>query len=108
MISGKDNRRAAERVPYLCEVECKDFGLGRLRISDLSPVGAFVDTMTFVRVGSNLCLRFRIRGIDINVIAEVRHCVPQIGIGVQFLNLGAKEQELIELALNEIHDQQAA
>jgi hypothetical protein len=108
MIPRKSERRARERVPYLCEVECTDFGPGRLRISDLSAVGAFIDTMMFVRIGARLRLQFKIKGVDIRVMAEVRHCVPQIGIGVQFLNLGPLEQNLINRALNELHAQQQA
>jgi hypothetical protein len=105
----EQDRRIEERVPFLCEVECEAFGPGRsLRISDLSRTGAFIDTMSYVRVGSILPLKFKLRGAYIAVAAEVRHCVPQIGIGVRFLDLSAEDRMLIDLTLGELSQRKAA
>jgi len=92
-------RRREERIPYIVDVKCADFGPGTLRISDLSRTGAFIDTLLSVRVGTVLPLRFQLQELEINVMAEVRHCVPYIGIGVQFLDLGADEQYFLSFVL---------
>ena len=81
-------RRNAKRISYLCEVEWE--GNGRrvnTRVNDLSRTGAFIDSMTCFAVGSTLKIKFRIRDVDIETIAEVRYAMPQVGMGVRFLNL---------------------
>jgi hypothetical protein len=92
-------RRREDRIPYILEVKCDDFGPGALRISDLSRTGAFIDTLLSVRIGSIIQLGFQLHELEINVLAEVRHCVTYIGIGVQFLNLSADEQYFLSFVL---------
>ena len=98
MSTGRERRRE-DRIPYILEVKCKDFGPTPLRISDLSRTGAFIDTLVSIRSGSIIELGFQLHELEINVMAEVRHCVPYIGIGVQFLNLSADEQYFISFVL---------
>lgn len=88
MRYGKD-RREAKRISYLCEVEFEGAGLNRLatRINDLSMTGAFIDSMTCYAPGTVLSLRFRIKDILIETGAEVRYSMPQMGMGVRFLDL---------------------
>lgn len=88
MRYGKD-RREAKRISYLCEVECEGAGLNRraTRINDLSMTGAFIDSMTCYAPGTVLRLRFRIKDILIETGAEVRYSMPQMGMGVLFLDL---------------------
>jgi hypothetical protein len=88
MRYGKD-RREAKRITYLCEVVCEGTGLNRLatRINDLSMTGAFIDSMTCYAVGTHLRLRFHIHDVLIETAAEVRYTMPQMGMGVQFLDL---------------------
>ena len=83
------DRRSAKRVSYLCEVEWEGNGMSRIntRVNDLSVTGAFIDAMTCFAVGSMLKLKFRIRDIPIEVNAEVRYSMPQVGMGVRFLDL---------------------
>jgi hypothetical protein len=83
------DRRSAKRVSYLCEVEWEGNGMSRIntRVNDLSVTGAFIDAMTCFAVGSMLKLKFRIREIPIEVNAEVRYSMPQVGMGVRFLDL---------------------
>ena len=97
--SGRD-RRMEDRVPYILEVKCEDFGPGQnLRISDLSRTGAFIDTSSSVRIGSVIQLGFKLQDLEFNVNAEVRHCVHHIGFGVQFLDLSADEQYFLSFVL---------
>jgi len=92
-------RRIEDRIPYLLDVKCEEFGPGLLRISDLSRTGAFIDTLNYVRIGSVLQLGFQLQDLDITVRAEVRHCVRSIGIGVKFLDLSADEKYFLSFVL---------
>jgi len=49
--------------------------------------GAFIDSMTCYSPGTILKLRFRVLDILIETAAEVRYCMPQMGMGVLFLGL---------------------
>lgn len=83
------DKRSSKRVTYLCEVEYKGIGSRLLstRITDLSTDGAFIDSMLSFPEGSILKLRFRVEPVEVNVSAEIRYCLPQIGMGVRFLDL---------------------
>jgi len=100
--AGSD-KRSARRVSYLCEVECSGAGTSRMnaRINDLSVTGLFLDSMTPIPEGSDLNLRFEIRGKQISVRGQVRYCMPQIGVGVRFLDLSSEAQALIEQLLSD-------
>ena len=88
MRNHKD-RREAKRISYLCEVQCEGAGLSRLatRINDLSLTGAFVDSLTCYPPGTILRLRFHIKDALIETTAEVKYSMPQMGMGVHFLDL---------------------
>ncbi len=83
------DRRAAKRITHICEVECEGAGVSRLntRVNDLSLTGLFIDSMTCFPVGSILKLRFRVRNVMIETEGEVRYSMPQVGMGVRFINL---------------------
>jgi hypothetical protein len=91
-------RRAAKRVSYLCEVECQGAGASRMntRINDLSTTGVFVDSMTSFPEGTILTIKFKLRDTEITVNGEVRYCMPQIGMGIQFIDLRPELRDLIE------------
>ena len=97
MNTGAEDRRAAKRVSYLCEVTCEGDGINRLntRINDLSTTGAFIDSMTCFPEGSVLKMKFKVREREINVAAEVRYCIQYQGMGVHFLDLAIDEADLI-------------
>jgi hypothetical protein len=83
------DRRAVKRISYICEVECEGAGMNRFatRINDLSTAGAFIDSITAASPGSMLRLKFRIKDVVVETTAEVRYSIPQVGMGVRFLNL---------------------
>ncbi len=97
MKSDKD-RREAKRISYICEVECDGSGVSRLatRINDLSMTGAFIDTVTNFSPGTILKLRFRVKNIRIETTAEVRYCMPRMGVGVRFLDLKPEHAAALE------------
>ena len=92
------DRRSAKRIPYICEVQCEGSGLARLstRINDLSTEGIFVDSMTCYGVGAVLKLRFYVRDVLIEVSGEVRYGMPQVGMGIHFLDLKPEDRTAIE------------
>jgi hypothetical protein len=93
-----DDKRAAKRISYLCEVECEGAGLSRLatRINDLSLTGAFIDSMTCFAPRTTLRLRFHIKDVLIETTADVRYTMPRMGMGVQFRDLTEEQQAAIE------------
>ncbi len=97
MRYGKD-RRATKRISYLCEVECEGAGLSRLatRLNDLSLAGAFIDSLTCYAPGTNLKLRFHIKDVLIETNAEVIYSMPQMGMGVHFLDLKPDHLAVLE------------
>src|SRR5258708_28343096 len=91
-------RRAAKRVAYFCEVECKGSGVRSVstRISDLSTTGAFIDAMATFSPGTVLTVKFRVKDIDIEACCEVRYSMPQMGMGVHFLDLQPEQLAVLE------------
>ena len=92
------DRRSAKRISYLCEVEWEGNGMSRVntRVNDLSISGAFIDSMTCFAVGSTVKMRFRVRDVVIQTTAEVRYAMPQIGMGVRFLDLSPEHIAALE------------
>jgi len=97
MLNGKE-RRVAKRIRYICEVECDASGLSRLatRINDLSMTGAFIDSMTCFPSGTIVNLTFHVKNIRIDTTAEVRYSMPQMGMGVHFLDLKPEHKAALE------------
>jgi len=72
-----------------------------LRPPDLSAHGMFVNTSTHFPEGAIVNLRFRLTqsNVEVQTRGEVRYCLPGIGIGVEFVGLGAVEVQAIEKEL---------
>lgn len=93
-----NERRQAKRISYICEIQCEGYGIGRIttRINDISVTGLFIDSLAHLPVGSILKMKFTLRDTVIEVDGEIRYCMPQVGMGVQFINLQAEHLEVIE------------
>jgi hypothetical protein len=57
------------------------------RINDLSLAGAFIDSITCYAPGTILRLRFHVQDVSIETAAEIRYTMPQMGMGVRFIDL---------------------
>jgi hypothetical protein len=66
------------------------------RITDLSTTGAFIDSMTCFASGTVLQLKFRIKDLPVETDCEVRYSLPQMGMGVQFINLQPEHLAILE------------
>jgi hypothetical protein len=65
---------------------------------DLSTRGMFIPTTRQFPIGSVLKIRFRLQRTNflVNARAEVRHCMPGAGVGVEFLELSPEAKQAIE------------
>jgi hypothetical protein len=70
-------------------------GAASVRISDISTTGVFIDCLASFPKGSILNLRFLVRSRELRVRGEVRHTMPQIGMGIRFVDLDPEDEELI-------------
>jgi hypothetical protein len=72
-----------------------------IRPPDLSLHGMFVNTSTHFPEGTIVNLRFRLTqsNLEVQTRGEVRYCLPGIGIGVEFVGLGAEAGRAIEREL---------
>ena len=95
---GRIDRRESKRITYICEVECETAGANRLttRINDISKTGIFIDSMSSFAVGAVLRLKFRVLDHLIETLGEVRYSMPQVGMGVRFINLTGEHVALLE------------
>ncbi len=98
MIRRGKERREAKRISYVCEVQCEGDNVSRLntRINDLSATGVFIDSMTSYKVGTKLTMKFAVRDVPIVVTGEVRYGMPQVGMGIHFLDLKPYHRKVIE------------
>lgn len=95
---GRIDRRESKRITYICEVECETAGASRLttRINDISMTGIFIDSMSSFAVGAVVKLKFRVLDHLIETLGEVRYSMPQVGMGVRFINLTGEYVALLE------------
>ena len=95
---GRIDRRESKRITYICEVECETAGANRLttRINDISKTGVFIDSMSSFAVGAVVKLKFRVLNHLIETLGEVRYSMPQVGMGVRFINLTGEHVALLE------------
>jgi hypothetical protein len=98
MSGDSGEKRAAPRVSYPCEVECVGPGgtTMHLRIADVSPTGAFIDTITALPEGCLLTLKFSLESNAMVLAAEVCHAMPQMGMGVRFTKISDDQRAILE------------
>ncbi len=70
----------------------------QINLPDLSTRGMFIPTQRLFPIGSVLKVRFCLprSRFQVNARAEVRHIVPNSGIGVEFLQLSSEALRAIE------------
>lgn len=102
-------KRGATRVTYVSELECES-GTTRLvaRTADISATGIFIRSILCCEPGSVLRLRFSVGTTKIETLGEVCNSIPQIGMGVRFLDLDPNQRAAIEELVESRSAQSAA
>jgi PilZ domain len=96
-----ESQRGVPRFHQVKELHLSYEGAGvdiPIRPPDISAQGMFVNTTTHFPEGAVVILRFRLTrsNIEVQTRGEVRYCLPGIGIGVEFVGIGAEAKRAIE------------
>ena len=69
-----------------------------VRVPDISTQGIFINTSQSFPEGAVLALQFRLTRTDVRVKtrAEVRYCLPGVGVGVEFVGISPEARRAIE------------
>lgn len=69
----------------------------RVRPPNLSEHGMFINTAQVFPEGAvlSLCFSLARTGVEIRTRCEVRHCIPGVGVGVEFIGLPSEAQREI-------------
>jgi len=72
------------------------------RPPDISTRGMFINTTQAFPEGAVLMVRFKLAhsGVEINTRAEVRYCLPGVGVGVEFQGISPQATKAIEAEIN--------
>jgi hypothetical protein len=77
------------------------------RVPDVSTRGMFINTNRSFPEGAVLNVQFRLSlsGVQIQTRAEVRYCLPGVGVGVEFIEISAAGVRAIEeeIDLQDVH-----
>ena len=93
--------RSAARIATLRELSVTYEGYSEdvaLRPPDISTRGMFINTSCNFPEGAVLNVRFRLgqTGAEINTRAEVRYCLPGVGVGIEFVDISEEAVRAIE------------
>ena len=91
------NRRQFSRAPLATQIQCE--GCMALAFSrDVSTGGMFVETSIPCEVGTRVEVRFHLNDRDPIIVtsAETKYIVPNLGMGVEFIDLSPSDRERIE------------
>ena len=101
----KKNGRSAERYSLYEDLRIRYEGHAReiaIRAPDLSTRGMFINTAEVFPEGAVLRTSFVLprTGVRIQTRAEVRYCLPAVGIGIEFIRLDPEQTAAIERELS--------
>ena len=96
--------RMAPRIACCRDLSVTYEGFGEeieVRAPDFSPEGMFINTIRVFPEGAVLKISFRLgrSGVPVQTRAEVRYCLPGVGVGVEFLDLSDESRRSIALEM---------
>ena len=98
-------RRETDRLGVVDDLYVSYQGAAPLTVHppDLSTRGMFINTAEYFPVGAVLKIRCRLSRSKFyfSLRAEVRHCIPGVGIGVEFLELPSEVRRAIQQELED-------
>jgi hypothetical protein len=76
-----------------------------VRAPDISTQGVFINTSRAFPEGTVLCIEFRLTRTDVQVKtrAEVRYCLPGVGVSVEFIGIPPEAQRAIEEEMSALY-----
>lgn len=76
----------------------------QVRAPDLGVRGMFINTARQFPEGAVVNIRFRLThtNVLVNVRGEVRYCLPDVGIGIEFVEISPEAQRAIEEELSSV------
>jgi hypothetical protein len=97
----ENERRRTPRTTHFSEAQMEglDANPVGVRIADLSPEGAFVDSRMVLPEGASATLRFNVLGRELVVAVTVAYSQPPYGMGVRFDRLSPADRDAIVLML---------
>lgn len=106
------NRRRHQRFSFAGSAEllqktgAQNHQLGSLK--DISEVGCLVTTNNLVLPGTDLKLVLRVANYDLAFKGQVRHAVPDVGLGIEFQEIRKGDRALLQHLLRRAQSQQQA
>lgn len=75
-----------------------------VRAPDISPKGMFIHIPRQFPEGAVIKVEFWLSrsGHKVNARAEVRYCLPGVGIGVEFVDISDEDKMIIETEINDL------
>ena len=72
---------------------------------DISLTGMFLNTMSSFPEGAILKVHFRLARLNhpVDVRCEVRYCLPGVGVGLEFIDITAKDKKAIMKEIGRDH-----
>ena len=72
-----------------------------VKVPDISTRGMFINTGRYFPQGAVLKISFRLArtNVQVQTRAEVRYCLEDVGIGVEFVDIASEDQDAIETEL---------
>lgn len=94
----KQENRRAPRHPLIASAELVDVSTDarfKVRTSDVSTVGCYLDTMSTLPAGTEVRLTISHNGATVTVLGVIANSQSHMGMGVRFTDVALADQEIL-------------
>ena len=94
-----EERRRAPRYPLIASAEVIELQTNtrlRVRTSDLSIVGCYLDTTNSLPVGTEVRVQIVHNEASFTALGVIAYCHPNMGMGVRFTNVQSDQHEMLD------------
>lgn len=98
-VPSHPERRLHPRCKVVIPVELHLPGVStpsRTNTDEISPGGCYLETMFTLAVGTTLTMTLWLDGVAMNVACVVATCYPQVGNGIQFVDVTEEDRLKLE------------
>ena len=99
----RKKQRKHERFPFIEDVLVD--GTKRCTTGDISEGGLYISAMQAFEKNTVIDVTILLKGEEITVKANVRHCQPGIGLGIMFVDLSDEQKVKIKEAIKNLSKQ---